>query len=126
MKRFLIADNADIVRKVVSRILTQEGTIVHEATGGTEAVEQCSFEMPELVIISTTIADRSAEDTIAEIRAMANEDNKSPIILVCMTEMNVAEIMRCKRVGADGYILKPFTRPLLLDALAQYETKAAA
>lgn len=124
MKRYMIADNSDIVRKVVSRILTQEGTIVHEAPNGSEAMEQCSFEMPEVIIISSTLGDLSSDQVIAEIRDMATSMQKHPIILACLMEMNVGEIMRAKRAGADGYILKPFTRPILLDALALYDQKS--
>lgn len=126
MKRYMIADNSDIVRKVVSRILTKDGTVVHEAQNGSEAIEQCSFDMPDVVIVSSTLGDVSSDAVIGEIRDMAKAQQRFPTILACMMEMNVAEIMRAKRAGADGYILKPFTRPILLDALALYDDKAAA
>lgn len=126
MKRYMIADNSDIVRKVVSRILTEDNTVVHEAQNGSEAIEQCSFDMPDVVIIASTLGDVSSDAVIGEIRDMAKSQRKFPTILACMMEMNVAEIMRAKRAGADGYILKPFTRPILLDALALYEDKAKA
>lgn len=126
MKRYMIADNSDIVRKVVSRILTTDGTIVHEAKSGNEAVEQCSFEMPDVIIISTTLGDIAADHVIGEIRELAKAEQKKPTILICLMEMNIAEIMKGKRAGADGYILKPFTRPVLLEALEINEAKAAA
>jgi DNA-binding NarL/FixJ family response regulator len=31
--------------------------------------------------------------------------------------MNVGKIMRAKRAGADGYMMKPFNREILIDAI---------
>ena len=36
-----------------------------------------------------------------------------PRIMVCLTEVDIGAIMRAKRAGAEGYLLKPFNRPQL-------------
>jgi len=38
-----------------------------------------------------------------------------PQILISLVEVDVASIMRAKRAGAQGYLLKPFNRPQLLE-----------
>ena len=39
----------------------------------------------------------------------------APRIAVCLTEIDVPAIMRSKRAGAHGYLLKPFNRSQLMD-----------
>ncbi|TIU51063.1 MAG: response regulator, partial [Mesorhizobium sp.] len=38
-----------------------------------------------------------------------------PQILISLVELDIASIMRAKRAGAQGYLLKPFNRPQLLE-----------
>ena len=38
-----------------------------------------------------------------------------PQIAICLTEVDIGAIMRAKRAGANGFILKPFNRAQLLE-----------
>jgi two-component system, chemotaxis family, chemotaxis protein CheY len=78
-------------------------------------LEMCNYEMPDCVIVTSTLPDMEAHDAIAALRRLP--DGKKPKILLMTVELNVGRIMRAKRAGADGYILKPFNRELLMDAL---------
>jgi two-component system chemotaxis response regulator CheY len=48
-----------------------------------------------------------------------------PQIAICLTEMDIGAIMRAKRAGAQGYLLKPFNRPQLLDRFRNLQKAAA-
>ena len=54
-----------------------------------------------------------AEDLIRRVRAM--DSAVKPQILISLVEVDVGSIMRAKRAGAQGYLLKPFNRPQLLE-----------
>ena len=86
---------------------------VIEAATGLDAIEMCAADMPDVIVIDGALADVQAVDLIRRIRAM--ESVVKPQILVSLVEVDVASIMKAKRAGAQGYLLKPFNRPQLLE-----------
>ena len=114
MKRCMIVDDSSVIRKVAKRILAGPQMLVVEATSGQEALELCSVEMPDMIMVDGVLPDMSTTDFISQVRAMDN-GNKSPRIAICIPEMDIGTIMRSKRAGAAGYIMKPFNRPTLVE-----------
>ena len=115
MKRFMIVDASSVVRKIAKRILTEEGGVVYEAEAADHMLEMCNYEMPDCCIISANLPDMETHDAVAALRRLP--DGKHVKILLLTVELNVGKIMRAKRAGADGYLLKPFNRELLFDAV---------
>jgi two-component system, chemotaxis family, chemotaxis protein CheY len=111
MKRCLIVDTSSVIRKVAKHILLSNGLQVGEATSGYEALMACEHEMPDLVIVDATLPDMTTPAFVRELTAIRAEG--APKILICLTEMDIGAIMRAKRAGAAGYLLKPFDRPQL-------------
>ncbi|MDX8454349.1 response regulator [Mesorhizobium sp. VK9D] len=114
MKRCLFVDDSSVIRKVAKRILGGSDLIVVEAASGVEAAEICASDMPDVIVIDGGLADIQAADLIRRLRAM--ESPIKPQILVSLVEVDVAAIMRAKRAGAQGYLLKPFNRAQLLES----------
>lgn len=115
-ERCLFVDGSDVVRKVARRILEREGFVVDEARDGYEALGRCATVMPDVVIVDGMLPDMMAPELIRHVRAMPGGDH--PRIMACMIEMEVGAIMRAKRAGAQGFMLKPFDRATLMDRLA--------
>ncbi|TPN82537.1 response regulator [Mesorhizobium sp. CU2] len=114
MKRCLFVDDSSVIRKVAKRILGGFDMMVAEAASGLEAADICATDMPDVIVIDGGLADMPAVDLIRRIRAM--EAPVKPQILVSLIEVDVAAIMRAKRAGAQGYLLKPFNRAQLLES----------
>ncbi|BCH15009.1 response regulator [Mesorhizobium sp. L-2-11] len=113
MKRCMFIDDSSVIRRVAKRILGGSDMLVIEAASGLDAVEMCAADMPDIIIVDGALPDMQAEDVIRRVRAM--ESPIQPKILISLVEVDVASIMRAKRAGAHGYLLKPFTRPQLLE-----------
>ncbi|RWC06722.1 response regulator [Mesorhizobium sp.] len=113
MKRCMFIDDSSVIRRVAKRILGGSDMLVIEAAGGLDAVEMCTADMPDIIVVDGALPDMQAEDVIRRVRAM--ESPIQPQILILLVEVDVASIMRAKRAGAQGYLLKPFTRPQLLE-----------
>ncbi|MEZ2329332.1 PleD family two-component system response regulator [Mesorhizobium sp. RCC_202] len=113
MKRCLFVDDSSVIRKVAKRILGSD-MMVAEAASGAEAADICATDMPDVIVIDGGLADIQAVDLIRRIRAI--EAPVKPQILVSLIEVDVAAIMRAKRAGAQGYLLKPFNRAQLLES----------
>jgi two-component system, chemotaxis family, chemotaxis protein CheY len=113
MKRCMIVDDSSVIRKVAKRILSAPELLVIEAGSATEALYMCEADMPNIVMLDTTLPDMEAVEFIR--RATAIESDIKPQIVVCVTQFDIGPIMRAKRAGAKGYILKPFNRQQLLE-----------
>lgn len=113
MKRCMFIDDSSVIRKVAKRILGGSDMLVIEAARGFDAVEMCAADMPDIIVVDGALPDMQAEDVIRRVRAI--ESPIQPQILISLVEFDVASIMRAKRAGAQGYLLKPFNRPQLLE-----------
>lgn len=113
MKRCMFIDDSSVIRKIAKRILGGSDMLVIEAASGFDAVEMCTADMPDIIVVDGALPDMQAEDVIRRIRAM--EGPIQPQMLISLVEVDVASIMRAKRAGAQGYLLKPFNRPQLLE-----------
>lgn len=113
MKRCMFVDNSSVIRKVARRILGGSGMMVIEAASGHEAIEMCAADMPDIIVVDGALPDMQAQDLIRRVRAI--ESPVLPQVLISLVEVDVGAIMRAKRAGAQGYLLKPFNRPQLLE-----------
>lgn len=122
MKRCMIVDDSSVIRKVAKRILTGPDLLVVEAGSAGEALTLCSTDMPDIVVADASLPDSDTVDFIRSL--MAIEGSSKPRVVLCMTEFDVGAIMRSKRAGACGFILKPFNRPQLLERFRELQLAA--
>lgn len=122
MKRCMIVDDSNVIRKVAKRILATPEMAVVEACDGREALSICAAEMPDIIVVDAQLPDMATVDFIRQAMALPTE--AKPRIVICMTEFDVGAIMRAKRAGAKGYILKPFNRPILLERFREIQMAA--
>ncbi|MFU0505503.1 response regulator [Pseudaminobacter sp. NGMCC 1.201702] len=112
MKRCMFIDDSSVVRKVAKRILNGPDLLVIEAASGSDAIDMCATDMPDIIVVDASLPDMASTDVIRRIRAIPALIK--PTIAICLYEVDVGAIMRAKRAGAQDYILKPFNRPQLL------------
>lgn len=113
MKRCMIVDDSSVVRKVAKRILAGPELVVIEAANGRQAIEMCAAHMPDMIMVEGALHDMATVDFIRQVMSIAT--TVKPNVVVCFSQFDVAAIMRTKRAGASGYVLKPFNRSHLLD-----------
>jgi two-component system, chemotaxis family, chemotaxis protein CheY len=112
MKRLMIADSSDIVRKVAHKILSELGFDVSEAATARDALMACAKQLPNVIIVDSGI--EGALDLITNIRSMPEGDTVR--IFYCVIEADLKTMMRGKRAGASDFLLKPFDRGVLTKA----------
>lgn len=122
MKRCMIVDDSSIIRKVVKRILGGPEMLVVEAASAREAIDMCAAEMPDTIIVDGTLPDMTAADFIRGVKAMPGGAHAR--ILVAVLEFDVGAIMRAKRAGANGYMMKPFNRTQLVERFRELQSAA--
>ncbi len=113
MKRCMFVDDSAVIRKVAKRILGGPDMQIMEASTGFDAIALCVGEMPDIIVVDSALPDMTSVEFIRRVRGI--ESPVKPQIAICLTEVDITAIMRAKRAGAQGYLLKPFNRPQLLD-----------
>ena len=113
MKRCMFVDDSSVIRKVAKRILGGPDLLVVEAATGYDALDMCAIDMPEIIIVDSALPDMPTVEFIRRVRSI--ESMMTPRIAVCLAEVDIGAIMRAKRAGAQGHLLKPFNRQQLLE-----------
>jgi two-component system chemotaxis response regulator CheY len=122
MKRCLFVDDSAVIRKVAKRILGGPDLQIIEASTGFDAIAMCIGDMPDIIVVDGALPDMTAVEFIRRVRGIGSP--VKPQIAICLTEVDIAAIMRAKRAGAQGYLLKPFNRPQLLDRFRVLQSAA--
>ena len=107
-KLIAIADDEKEIRDVVSLLLTGEGYAVQTAEDGQCVVDQCSPDI-DLYILDVNMPRLSGIMAAAEIRKRYD----TPIIFLTAYSSESDKVMGFS-VGADDYIVKPFSNMELL------------
>jgi two-component system chemotaxis response regulator CheY len=124
MQTCLIVDESNVIRKVAGRILFQLSFTVENAATGAEALELAAVgDVPDLVIVASTLPDMPAEDVVRALRMRPG--GKEAIILASLVEANLGTMTRLKRAGATGFVFKPFDRDAMTRWISPYISAAA-
>ncbi|MEO6709211.1 MAG: response regulator [Planctomycetota bacterium] len=115
--RALVIDDSAAVRKILSRMLTELGWDVREASDGSAALAQLESEGPvDLALVDWHMAPMNGYDFVRAVREQSLFATTRLVMVT--TETDVACILAALTAGADEYVMKPFTRDMLTDKLA--------
>lgn len=124
LKRCLIIDDSPVIRKVAKRFLQDLNYIIVEAENGADALMKCRGAMPDVMMLDHTLPDMTTQEFLEAMKRQS--PGKLPVILLCTTQLDVVRIMKAKRAGATGYVLKPFTRATLHNSFLSQVVDLAA
>ncbi len=105
----LLADDEEKVLEFMSSFLREEGFRIVTARTGTEALAMVEKENPALVVLDWMMPQMSGLDACRELR----KRSRAGIILVTAKSDEMDKIIGLE-VGADDYIVKPFSLRELL------------
>lgn len=118
MKRCLIVDDSEIVRKVARTLIESLKFKVDEAANGQEALDACKADMPDIIFLDWHMPGSNSIDLIKGIRQLGVF--KRPYILYCMTQNDAGILARATSAGIDDTIAKPFDRASVTAKFAAY------
>jgi two-component system chemotaxis response regulator CheY len=117
MKHCLIVDDSAVIRKVGRRIVEGLSLRVSEAEDGLQALTVCRADMPDALILDSTMPGLDSVSFLKNLRSMP--DGARPKVLLCAVDNDVGQIARALHAGANGYMLKPFDGELVTAKLEE-------
>jgi len=109
----LIADDDAISRKLLRRLLEQDGYAVCAAADGMEALELFAEESIDLVLLDIVMPGLDGISVLERLKATPGADHV-PVIMISAVD-ETESVVRCIEIGADDYLPKPFN-PVILRA----------
>jgi two-component system alkaline phosphatase synthesis response regulator PhoP len=106
-KKILIADDNENIREALRSILEDEGHTLWIAKDGAEALRIVSEISPDILILDVMMPKMSGYDVCLTIKN--DPDLKQTFIIMLSAKGQVVEQEHGKEVGADEYIVKPFS-----------------
>jgi len=118
MKRSaLVIDDSRAVRFVVSRILRDLGYEVSEAGHGAEALAQIQAGAdPTVALVDWNMPTMNGLEFVQAVRSEARYADMRLMMVTSETEQSF--VTSALEAGADEYLMKPFTREILIEKLA--------
>jgi two-component system, chemotaxis family, chemotaxis protein CheY len=115
--RALVIDDSRTVRLIVGKILVELGWEVIEAGNGREGLELLR-QTPgvDIVLVDWNMPELNGLDFITTVRAQRSYDNLRLVMVTTETEQE--QVIRALDAGANEYVMKPFTREILVAKLS--------
>jgi DNA-binding NarL/FixJ family response regulator len=115
IRRVLIADDHDVVRRGVRTLLETRPNlqVVAEAANGREALEEARINKPDIAVIDYSLPELNGLDLTLALK------KEFPRLEVLVYTMHNREdlVLEVLRAGARGYVLKSDTERHLLSAI---------
>lgn len=108
MKRCLVVDDSEVIRKVARHILESLDFEVSEAENGQQALERCMRDAPDIVMLDWQLPVMGPIEFLSALRFAKSA--RRPFILYSTTENDPADLSRMFTAGIDDFIMKPFDR----------------
>ena len=125
--KILIADDNDIERLILSKVLENEGHEVVQAATGNQAIEYFFKHEPALIFLDVLMPDL---DGYEAAKAIKKDEGQRWVPIIFLTSLTDAhDLAKCIDCGGDDFVSKPINRIIIkakVDAFSRilklYET----
>jgi two-component system chemotaxis response regulator CheY len=114
----LVVDDSAAIRKILQRVLRQTGMAIraiHEAGDGQEALALLAEHPVDLVLTDINMPKMDGLQLLASLKASAQWRN-TPVVMIT-TEGGETKVAEAVKLGAAGYVRKPFTADQIKEKL---------
>jgi DNA-binding response OmpR family regulator len=104
MAQVLLVEDDAAIRTTLTRALRDQGHSVSAVSAGMAALTQAVEHKPDVVLLDLGLPDVDGSDVLSMLRAVS----EVPVIVATARD-DEAEMVRLLDLGADDYVIKPFT-----------------
>ena len=117
----LVVDDSAAIRKILQRVLRQTGMAIrtiYEAGDGQEALTLLAGNAVELILTDINMPRMDGLQLLASVKASARWRD-IPVVMIT-TEGGETKVAEAVKLGAAGYVRKPFTADQIKEKLAGF------
>ncbi len=115
--RVLVIDDSRAMRAILGKIMTELGFDVVTAADAREGLDRLAEDDGiGLVLVDWNLPGITGYEFVQAVRREGTWDDVRLIMVTTETERE--NVMRAMDAGADEYVMKPFTKDVLLEKLA--------
>jgi len=114
----LVVDDSAAIRKILTRVLRQTGMAIqtiHEAGDGEDALALMAQHRIDLVLSDINMPKMDGLQLLASLKASPQWRN-IPVVMIT-TEGGETKVAEAVKLGAAGYVRKPFTADQIKEKL---------
>jgi two-component system chemotaxis response regulator CheY len=116
-KTILIVDDSSSLRQVVNMALTRAGYDVIEGVDGMDALTKLDGRKINLIVSDVNMPRMDGIAFVTQVKQ--NPRYKFTPVIMLTTEGQDAKKEQGRAAGAKAWIVKPFSPPILLDAVSK-------
>jgi two-component system nitrogen regulation response regulator GlnG len=121
-ENILVVDDDTEVRKVLSSILSEEGYFVELVENGKQAIRASEKTHFDLALIDIKLPDMEGTELLHRLK-----EKQPHMVKIIITGFPTLEnAMETVNEGANGYVLKPFDIPKLLEIIRKHLNRETA
>lgn len=120
----LVVDDSKTIRVQIKHVIKAEGFEVMEASNGAEAVELYKANQDQVFMIFLDI-NMPVMNGIEALEVLAKDESLTmPNVVVLTTEDSANYVDQAKKLGAKGWIVKPYKSDKLISAMRRFAPAA--
>jgi CheY-like chemotaxis protein len=122
IQKILIADDSTTERLNLTRLLETAGYQVIQVHSGNEAKQSVEQYNPDLIMLDIIMEDGDGYQACRALKR--NPVTQNIPILMVSSKSNPVDRQWAEKLGANGYITKPYSDQEVLSAIAHLEQRA--
>jgi len=116
--RILVIDDEPIIHEIVSFMVRARGYNMISASNGEEGLAIANNEHPDLILLDIMMPGMRGYDVC--LRLKANKETKRIPVIMLTGEGDRDTVLRAREIGANDYIVKPFTLSTLTERVDKF------
>lgn len=118
--RMLLIDDSSTARSIVKRMVHEYPFEITEAENGNEALSRLKEKgIFDLALVDWNMPIMNGLEFVKSVRS--NHLYDKMILIMVTTEIEISRMTDALTAGANEYIMKPFTKDILIDKLRMTE-----
>ncbi|MGB9597418.1 MAG: response regulator [Candidatus Poribacteria bacterium] len=117
-RKVLVIDNKEVTYNLTYLVSQAHGYETIYANNNEEGLIKALGENPDLILLDSSSSTINADELCAKLKA--DKDTRKISIIMLLGEGTSEAILRSRELGADDYLVKPFTRRQLLEKMNKF------
>lgn len=118
VKKVLCVDDSSTDLENIKQICSSAGYEVITATGGQEAIDKATSELPDLILMDVVMKPMNGFQACRKIGK--TEATKDIPVVIISSKGEEADRMWGEEQGAKGYVVKPYQPEQILNELRRF------